>query len=112
MAEDAILTLREEVSTLQAMLLEAVAELRKVMPTAAAAFKKKHQGFSVKLNERSMSRTNGKGAGSCAAIPSPSVVKEEEWKPVKAKPKKETIDQAKIHEIVKFYKNYKEVFNQ
>lgn len=88
MAEDAILTLREEVSTLQAMLLEAVAELRKVMPTAAAAFKKKHQGFSVKLNERSMSRTNGKAAGSCAAIPSPSVVKEEEWKPVKAEPKR------------------------
>tara|TARA_B110000285_G_C14989851_1_gene545745 strand:+ start:412 stop:594 length:183 start_codon:yes stop_codon:yes gene_type:complete len=31
---------------------------------------------------------------------------------LKAKPKKETIDQAKIHEIGKFYKNYKEVFDQ
>jgi hypothetical protein len=52
MEAETVLFLREQVASLHGMLKEAIAELRKARPTAAAEFKKKHHDFSTKLIER------------------------------------------------------------
>ena len=83
MAEDTVLFLRDQVSTLQQMLKDMLAKLWNAKPDVASAFKAKHRDFSSKLIESSQSRQSGKGTGGGVSQPAKPETKKDEWKQVK-----------------------------